>query len=819
MRTVYLDTEHYKNVSSALLPESPALLLWDCVLRFLDANPSDIVLATGPNPLGLPVASGLPDGEEVVALVPSGCDVPVSWQVCVPDASLTSWELEWSPAKAALFGAQLGECQRLVSSGLDREKAAKLIRKYGTCEAILENIALVTPKKIWPLIVAAVQTPATGVPAAPDYEAWEPAGIQDSSLEILSPLLWKAYVSCRMASRTGYTRLRTRSDIQTLREEMLAAEYVAIDTETSGVDHRTLYPVGMSIATDVGRSWYVPFLHFDYQLPADIRMEFLDMLQDVLVRHRVPVVMHQAKFDLRVLRKMGIQPREVNLKGDNRLMAYAACLGAGNKELGLKKLTFKILGIKMTDIQDLIGKKGKKQIPFWQVSANRATPYAAQDSDYTYRLHPVIREKLKEVGGQELYEELEHRYLHVIIEMEDAGMALDTELINELRDTILDPQIAEAKQAIFELVGEEFNTNSQPQLQHILFDKLKIRRTKKTKTGYATDVKTLTPLRGSHEIIKLLIGDGYEDGFLGLRGLEKLRSTYVENMVPHPVTGRLHCTLHQDAVVSGRLSSSDPNLQNIPVRTKLGAELRKAFIAQHGFDYVDYDFSQLELRIMAHLIVTILGRPDDPLVQAFIRDEDPHRAAAARMYGKHISMVTDDERRSAKIFNFGIAYGLTVPGLAERFGVSRDAAQKLLDQYFEAFPGVRDLMQWGLAFAREYGYTETPFFHRRRYCPDIYAKDSKVREAAEREAFNHIVQGGGVEIVKLSQVILLDAIRHYELSCRMLLQIHDEVILECPRHETPIVVDLINSIVPNTMKLAVPLIAEPKVGHSWADVH
>ena len=819
MKLVYLDTASLIDTASHLFPAAPDLVAWEAAMRFITQYPADRVVATSPNPFGIPLADESimqSTSLEWVALTTHDVTAfPITWRVYHPDDLFEDFELTWSPADSGLFGKALDDCRRLVVQGVPRNVSARLMRKYGTIEAVVNDIEKIKPKKHWPLIALAL-THELHV-GNEDIEVWSPQRHSTGQLACLSPLVTEAIKQIEASSTKGYKMVLTMEDLDELDKAVMAARVIAVDTETSGLDYRTLWVVGLSISTEEGKAWYIPLMHYDYLVLPDFLERLRELLADWLLK---PTVMHNAKFDLRVLAKMGIEPRKVNLAADTQVMGY--CAGYGMlKILGLKKMTKYLLGVTMTEISDLIGKRGKDQIAFWEVPVELAWSYAAADADMTLRIFPIIREKLAEVGCEKLYYELDHHYIYVVMEMEEAGICLDESVIDEL-GAYLDEEIPLAEQRVYEAAGEEFKLNSPKELGNMLFTKLGLPKTKKTPSGlFSTEEKVMAKLRGKHPIIELIIGDGNPDGSgqLGYRGLRKLKSTYVDNLTVHPVTQRIHCQMNQCSVVSGRLSASDPNLQNIPSRHEIGNVLRTAFIARDGWSLVGVDYSQLELRIMAHIIYELTGDKNDPLYAAFMNGEDPHMAAAIRMFGKAAEDITGSERIRAKTFNFGVGYGLQEMGIAERFHVDRSEAKEMLKNYFIAMPGIAAIMKDSISFCRRNGYTETIFFKRRRYFPNILAEQQKLRAEAERECFNHVVQGSGAEIVKLAQIVILDAMQVLDLQARMLLQVHDEIITEAPPSEIDTVKELINGIASTVVEMHVPLIAEASVGDNWSEVH
>ena len=459
----------------------------------------------------------------------------------------------------------------------------------------------------------------------------------------------------------------------------------------------------------------------------------------------------------------------------------------------------------MEEITGLIG-TGRKQITFDKTPIDRAAVYSAKDSDVTGRLRTFFDPQLRRAGIWELFTDVEMALVPVLVDMQRNGIGLNVGSLHEMsRD--LAQHLRRVEQAIYDSVGHTVNINSPQQLSDLLFNELQLPKTKRTKTGgYTTDAGALEGLRGAHPVI---------DGVLEYRQLSKIKSTYVDSLpeLINPRTGRIHTSYNQTGSSTGRVSSSDPNLQNIPVRTELGRQVRRAFVAENVPEWtlVSADYSQIELRVLAHL------SQDAALLEAFNRGEDIHSATGALMYDVPIENVTSDMRRISKVLNFGVIYGLSPFGISQQTEFSPDEGQKFIDNYFSKYPGIRDYLDSVKQQAREDGYVSTPL-GRRRYIPEIHASNFNVRQGAERAAVNMPIQGGAADIMKLAMIKVHKKLNESGLRTRLLLQVHDELMFEAPMDEVDAVTDLALEEMSNAMDMSVPLKVDVKTGHNWGDL-
>ncbi len=579
---------------------------------------------------------------------------------------------------------------------------------------------------------------------------------------------------------------------------LAAQEAFAFDTETDGLDALTAGLVGMSFAIKEREAWYVP-------VPADKEQAtvIVERFAPVLRHPKILKIGQNIKFDILVLRKYGI--KVAGPLFDTMLAHYLL-----NPELrhNMDYLAETYLHYKPIPIEELIGPKGKKQGSMRNVPLETIKEYAAEDADITLRLKHFFEPNLKtHAGAEKLFYEMEMPLIYVLAEMEASGVKLDTDALKQSSD-VLSQQLLQLEEEIYGLAGQEFNINSPGQVGSILFEKLKLNdKARKTKSGsYSTSEEILEKLRPKHPIIGKL---------LEYRGLKKLLSTYIDALpaLIHPETGKIHTSFNQAVTATGRLSSTNPNLQNIPVRDALGREIRKAFIADNDdCIFFSADYSQIELRIMAHL------SGDKHMIEAFCSGADIHAATASKIYDLPIEEVTDDMRRKAKTANFGIIYGISTFGLAERLNIPRSEAKALIEGYFQTYPQIRTYMEECIRVAKEKGYVET-LFKRKRFLPDINSHNAVVRGYAERNAINAPIQGSAADIIKLAMIQIHRRFEEEHLKSRMILQVHDELNFNVYKEEIDQVKSIVLECMENVVELKVPLIADYGLGKNWLEAH
>lgn len=598
-----------------------------------------------------------------------------------------------------------------------------------------------------------------------------------------------------------YTSVTTVEALDRLVERIRAAGRMAVDTETTSQSAMRAKLVGISIAVEPYEAWYIPVGHAaEGDIATQLSLsDVLERLRPVLADPSIKKIGHNLKYDMIVLANAGA-PVD-GIEHDTMIAAYLL----GEAGIGLKALAFSELGQEMTPITDLIG-TGRSQITMDQVEVDKATAYACADSDLTLRLCAVLEPKLRQAGLWDLYRDIEVPLVPVLVRMERRGVALDTDALREM-SIRLGEDLKRREQAFYEMIGSPINLNSPKQLSELFFEKLNLPKTRKTTLGWSTDAQAMEFLKGKHPAVDLLFE---------YRELAKLKSTYIDSLpgLINPETGRVHTTYNQTRASTGRLSSEDPNLQNIPTRTELGREVRRAFIARDGDEprlLLKADYSQVELRILAHI-------SQEPfLIEAFRRDEDIHRATAAALFGVERDQVTNAQRTQAKMINFATIYGLSAAGLSQRSELSMAEARQFIDHYFDELPRVKEYLDSTVATTRAQGYAET-LLGRRRYIPDVNSANYQLRVAAERMAMNAPIQGTNSDIIKIAMINVLEAMDAAKLRSHMILQVHDELVFECPPEEIPIVRDLVLQTMPAAMDLEVPLKVEVKVGPNWGEM-
>ena len=579
------------------------------------------------------------------------------------------------------------------------------------------------------------------------------------------------------------------------------AKTIAIDTETTGLDYMDTDLVGISLSYKPGEAYYIPINHQDdtvNQLKLNV---VLNALKPVLESSKNKIIGQNIKFDRNVLAKYGINISSI--KNDTMMMSYV--LDASATRHNLDALSSYYLNYKTSTFEDVAG-KGVKQITFDQVPIEEATNYAAEDADITLRLYEELNPKLESVASlKKLNDEIEIPLIEVLSEMEQNGAILNSKILSS-QSKDLENRIKKLEKKAYEIAGEEFNLGSTKQLREIFFDKLNYRIIKKTPGGQpSTDEKVLVELAEEYELPGVLLEH---------RTLSKLKSTYTDKLPGQisETTGKVHTSFHQAVTTTGRLSSSDPNLQNIPIRTEDGRRIRQAFEPSKGHRFISADYSQIELRIMAHI------SKDVGLLQAFQEGEDVHSKTASEVFDVAIEEVTADLRRNAKAINFGLIYGISAFGLGKQLGISRNLAAEYMAMYFEKYPGVKKYMESTKDFASQNGYVET-LFGRRLYLRDINASNAIRRQASERAAINAPVQGTAADIMKIAMIKTHQAIKAENVKAKIILQVHDELILDTPKKEIDSVINLLTDSMMGAASLDVPLEIDVGVGDNWDQAH
>ena len=622
------------------------------------------------------------------------------------------------------------------------------------------------------------------------YQA-TPALAQDNSDEALPAI---------QIDRSRYETLLTEADLNRWVEKLKQAKLFALDTETDNLDYMAANLVGISFALENGEAAYLP-LQLDY-LGAPKTLEkttALTLLKPVLENPAIQKVGQNFKYDLTIFARNGIDVQGVAF--DTMLESYV--LNSTGRH-NMDDLAKRYLGHQTISFEEIAG-KGKNQLTFNQIQLEQAAEYAVEDADVTMKLQQVLWEKLsKEPTLEKLFKEMELPLLGVLSRMERRGVLIDSDALF-LQSNEIANRLSELEEQAYVLAGQPFNLASTKQLQEILFDKLGLPVIQKTPKGApSTNEEVLEELAFSHELPKVLVEH---------RGLSKLKSTYTDKLpqMVNPQTGRVHTSYHQAVTATGRLSSSDPNLQNIPIRNEEGRRIRQAFIAREGFTVVAADYSQIELRIMAHL------SQDQGLINAFTQGKDIHRSTAAEIFGVALDEVTSEQRRNAKAINFGLIYGMSAFGLSRQLGIGRADAQSYMDLYFKRYPGVQTFMHDIREKAKAQGYVET-LFGRRLYLPDINSSNGMRRKAAERVAINAPMQGTAADIIKRA-MIQLDQKLQNDPDIAMIMQVHDELVFEVRSEKVAFYSELIKTQMESAADLVVPLIVEVGQGTNWDEAH
>lgn len=637
---------------------------------------------------------------------------------------------------------------------------------------------------------------------------------KEKLLELFTAMEFKSWISelesqlensASEKTTCEYHCIFEQQDLLDLIKKLNNAELVAFDTETTSLDYMQAKLVGMSFAVDAEHAYYIPVAHDDISDPlVDKQLDrdwVLEQLKPLFEDDTIKKVGQNLKYDSHILLNYGIELRGIAF--DTMLESYVLDSMATRHDMD--SLSRKFLSRGTISFETIAG-KGKKQLTFNQIPIEQACQYAAEDAEITWLLHQAIWPQLTAVPPlAKVLQEMEIPMLSVLTRMEHTGILLDSQQLKTQSDELHQLCTALEEQA-HALAGESFNLNSPKQLQYILFDKMGIKPLKKTPTGQpSTAEPILQELALDHELPAIITQ---------YRSLSKLRSTYTVAL-PLQVdaqSGRVHTSYHQAVAATGRLSSSDPNLQNIPIRTEQGRRVRKAFIAPQGYKLLAADYSQIELRIMAHLSA------DNGLLSAFAQGEDIHKATASEVFSTPLDEVTADQRRNAKAINFGLIYGMSAFGLAKQLHISRADAQRYVDKYFERYPGVKRYMDDTRAHVAETGYVET-LFGRRLYLNDIFSKNKQIKQGAERAAINAPMQGTAADIIKRAMIRLDAYLRDSELDARMIMQVHDELVFEVAEKDIDALSAVVREYMQGAASLDVPLIVDIGVGDNWDEAH
>lgn len=721
--------------------------------------------------------------------------------------------------------------------GVGEKTAIKLLQEFGSVENIYNNLSLI-PEKQREVLKRHMEAAFQGVdlvtivrdaPVTLDLEAskWGQFNRQEvikslQELEFFSQMNWVPmgsietdnFIESTVTDRNNpiipeYSTIQTKDQLRQLSDNLMTSGGFAFDVETApespeirSVDPMRSFLVGLSICQKEGQAFYIPLgSKSGVQIPIE---SVIEILKPVFESNSIQKIAHNANFDATVLGNYGILVR--NVAFDTMLAGHLL----GHRPLGLKGMALNLLGVEMTPITELIG-TGRQQITMADVPIDRVAPYACADADMTYRLWGLLKKQIEMEGLSPLFENVEMPLVPVLVSMQIMGITLESSLLDTMAHD-LGERLQQVETEAYEVVGHQFNLNSPSQLGEVLFSELRLNeisqtgRPKRTRTGgYSTDAAILEALRGSHPIIDLVLEN---------RQLSKLKSTYVTALpiLIHPRTGRVHTSYNQAGSVTGRISSNDPNLQNIPIRTDLGRQIRVAF-RPVSIDWVLFsaDYSQIELRVLAHL------SQDEGLLTAFQNDLDIHSTTAAQVFGVQLSEVTPGQRRLAKVLNFGVIYGISSYGISQQTGLSLEEGSRFIRDYNQRYPGIHQYVESTKDMARGKGYVAT-LLGRRRPIPEIHSSNFHLRQAAEREAINMPVQGTASEVIKIAMISIHNNLLELKLRSKMLLQVHDELIFECPADECEQLSELVTQTMPKAMKLDVPLKVTVKTGANWGEL-
>mgnify|MGYP006420944345 FL=1 len=703
--------------------------------------------------------------------------------------------------------------------GVGPKTATELIRKFGSIEDLYERIDEVDKQKLkeklvqdkeMALLSRQLVTINTSMELefkledlklkSPDYTELKKLFSEFEFSSLLGELEDKpTSATSSPAIVSQYETLLTEADFERWLKQLKKSKIFALDLETTSLHPVQAQVVGISFCCKQGVACYIPLSHRYLGVPDQLNLDWVvQKLKPLLEDPKIKKVGQNIKYDLIVLRNEGI-----DLKGiafDTMLASYI--LNPSGRRHSMDALAQDHLGHMTIKYKDVVG-TASKEIGFDEVDVERATEYAAEDADITWRLYEKLS-PLLQGDDLELFQDLELPLLEVLAEMEIHGMKLDQKHLQNL-SKIIEGKIEEHTKKIHSIAGEVFNINSPKQLSVILFEKLGLPVIKKTKSGYSTDVTVLEQLSEEHDLPEVV---------LAYRQLGKLKSTYVDALQDDIFrkTGRVHTSFNQTVAATGRLSSSNPNLQNIPIRTETGREIRKAFIAEENNYLLSADYSQVELRVLAHL------SGDEALVEAFQMGEDIHTRTACEIFGTTADRLDAESRRMAKAVNFGIVYGLSAFGLSRQLKIYPKEAKKFIDQYFALYKKVKIYMDETVAEAEKLGYTQT-MMNRKRYMPDLKSQNRQVREAAGRVAINSPVQGSAADLIKLAMIRLAQQISKKKLKSRMILQVHDELVFECPQEEEQEMRALVKKEMEEVFPLKVPLVVDMGWGKNWNTAH
>jgi DNA polymerase-1 len=698
--------------------------------------------------------------------------------------------------------------------GIGEKTAVELIKEFGSIENLLKNLENIKKPKLKEAIKENTElarlshklaTIHADLPVEVDFKDFSLEEPDNETLlglikELEFTSLLKRLTPHAVLEKEDYRTVTTEKDFLALLEEVRGAGEFSIDIETTGKDPMVAGAVGISLSIKPNSAYYIPIGHVYLDSPLQLDREFvLKRLSPILEDEGMKKIGQNIKYEVVILKNHGI-----NLMGiafDTMIASYL--LNPIKPAHNLENIALDYLGYKILTYKEVVG-KGKKQIGFEEVPVDIATKYSCEDADITLRLKGILSPLIEDKGLKTLFYDVEMPLLKVLAEIEMNGFKIDKKLFQEMSKK-LEGQLNTIIERVYFLAGEEFNINSPKQLSEILFKKLGLKPTKRTKTGYSTNVEVLEELSLQHELPREI---------LEYRNLFKIKSTYLDTLpdLVNPKTGRIHTSLNQTVTATGRLSSSEPNLQNIPIRGELGKRIREAFIAEEGNLLLSADYSQIELRILAHLA------QDQILIDAFKRGEDIHTRTATELFGLSPDMITPDMRRQAKTVNFGIIYGMSSYGLSVELGILPGQAKEIIDRYFETHRGVKDFIERNLEEAKKKGYVTT-ILCRQRPIPELMNQNSNVVQLGERLAINTPIQGSAADLIKLAMVNISKRFKRTGSLAKMILQIHDELVFEVPEEEIDKIKNVVKEEMEGVIEFSVPIKVDIGVGKNWAEAH
>ncbi|MFB3885248.1 MAG: DNA polymerase I [Thermodesulfobacteriota bacterium] len=698
--------------------------------------------------------------------------------------------------------------------GIGEKTAIELVKRFGSIENLLSRIDEVPQKKLKENLKAfgeqaklsrQLATIHSDIPIP--YRLGDLAlgaphlrGLREIFKELEFSKLLKELPEERKPEKKEYRLITEPDQFLALLEDLKRVKSFAMNLETTSPYPMWADLVGISLAHASDQASYIPLGHLRPGAKNQLPLAWtLEQLRPILEDGEVKKIGHDLKYDWIVLKRHGIDIQGIAC--DTMIASYL--LNPTKHNHRLSEIAREYLDRTLLEYEEVAG-TGGKAVTLDRIDPEKVRDYSCEDAEVALRLSPILLPKIEEDGLKDLFDRVEIPLLMVLSKMEMNGVKIDRDLLQEFSKEV-ESQLQQKMERIYGLAGDTFNINSSQQLGRILFDKLKLPVVKKTKTGYSTDVDVLTKLSLQHDLPLEI---------LGYRNLSKLKSTYIDTLpkLIHPETGRVHTSYNQTVTATGRLSSSDPNLQNIPVRAEEGSRIRQAFIPEEGWIFVSADYSQIELRILAHL------SQEEMLMGAFQKDEDIHARTASEIFGVSMDQVTPSMRREAKVINFGILYGMSAYGLSQQLGTEPKTAQAYIEEYFKKYPKVQLYIEESLQEARKRGYVTT-LLHRRRYLPDILSPNTVIRQASERMAINAPLQGTAADIIKVAMIHIQNRIEELSLSTKMIMQVHDELAFEVPGEELQRALSMIQNEMETVMELSVPLKVSIHSGKNWAEVH